>query len=1082
LGSGCERNSQKRHCWLRSAEQNRTNCRPDPFPVVSARSLSGCLRNDFLDFAIQIEAEIQIIPFYGNVGRKSHPFGVETMTKKLPFINLGRLIRPLPILLITVIGGLYLAGVSSASRVLLNASSETRPLHARHAHPIDNVFNLRLDQSNSNSNAAAPAATPAATPAANANATSSPAAPPPTSSAAAQAKTCKEVPLGPNELDLEALAATIGKSGSEVTVTPLGKKTLLLCGTPSGLDVIKRAVQHLSGVVPESQSFETHYVRLFFFRRAGDLATTINNSSGLSVPVKALGDDLLLFTAESTSDNEAIHKLKQWIAMIDVPRPEISLLAWSAQISAGDKNAVRDQANRIRSTVTTHNERLQRAIEKGRAYLEAASNEPGFFAPQLKQYLTQRYFSVAPNEQNVTAPDSVCGKDQYCLGFTQLFVPVQPSLSRLLLTLIASDAPDLPNNFIDSLEGRSPGIVGDRQYAEASGTAEQEGSCESNDYAWTSSSRDKLPGFKCLREQLGVSLSRGGNLAQMRVALADFLYQYKIAQFYPNDFVAWNQSASAAALDTRLNPIIVAFNRDLAAYLHYLQDQIVDNLPANKKVSFASDGIITARVVSGNPVRVDTTTQNFFESPPTLSVRELFKAASGDNALSLSPFIAGHAAELLAAGMQAEQRTTAKVGRDLNLQITANTLQGASAAEMDVTLNSGEGEAPTLLTQGSATTSTDNLNRVAKHNVTTKVRVDSQKLFEISSFESVLVHGKSVPLLPPFVDLPYLGNLARLRLPPGTTYHKSFAIVSAVIIPTAADLANVIEFRADLERTQLERVTLVEKPTAAKQDGPQKQILYYWIVAHYRNGDSVSRPIRVVDAPKAIDKTHTVELKWSKPRGAQSFDVLRTTVADPSEFLKKSVVAEKIKDATIVDAITDKDLKSYFLPDPTWLPRVTLLGEPKVSNAAPPATRTLYYWIVTHYREGDSISGPFRVAGVPQTLDEDHAVTLVWRASEKARSFDVLRTFSGSRDSLPTAVVVNEGLAQSTVVDTSEDGLGRPKSTPSETQSFRRIHSLMDNLSSYHRKELDCIAKEADVTRGQCTEGPSLRGTGSVGP
>jgi hypothetical protein len=1007
------------------------------------------------------------------------------MTKKLSFTNSAGLIQLLLTVLLMVIGSLCLAGGSSAQLVLLGVASEIKALHGRHDHRVDDASDLGLDQgtqSNTNPNSTVPAATPAVT---NPGANSAAAAAPANSGAAPQGKVCREVALGPNELDLEALVTSVDMSGIDVTITPLGKKTLLVCGTPSNLDVVKRVMNHLSGAVPESQSFETHYVRLFFFRRAADLATTINNSSGLSVPVKALGDDLLLFTAESASDNEAIHKLKQWIALIDVPRPEISLLAWSAQISAGDKNAVRDQANRIRSTVTTHNDRLQRAIEKGRAYLEKKSTDQEFFAPQLRQYLTQRYFSALPTEQNVTSPDSVCAADKYCLGFTQLFVPVQPSLSRLLLTLIASKAPDVTNNFVDSLEGRperAPGDVSARQYTESSkDAAEQRGSCESYDYAWTSGSPDKSPGFKCLREQLETSLSRGGNLAQMRVALADFLYQYKSAQFYPNDFVTWNQSASSAALDSRLNPIIVAFNRDLAAYLHYLQDQIVDQLPSNKKVSFASDGIITARVVSGNPVRVDTTTQNFFESPPTLSVRELFKAASGDNALSLSPFITGHAAELLAAGMQAEQRTTAKVGRDLNLQITANTLQGASAAEMDVTLNSGEGEPPTLLTQGSATTSTDNLNRVAKHNVTTKVRVDSQKLFEISSFEAALVRGKSVPLLPPFVDLPYLGNLARLRLPPGTTYHKSFAIVSAVIIPTAADLANVIEFRADLEPTKLERVTLVEKPTAVKQDAAQKQILYYWIVAHYRNGDSVSRPIRVVDAPKAIDKTHTVELKWSKPRGAQSFDVLRTTVADPSEFLKKSVVAEKIKDATIVDMITDKDLKPYFLPDPTWLPRVTSVGAPKISNSAPPATRTLYYWIVTHYREGDSISGPFRVAGAPQTLDEDHPVTLVWRASDRAQSFDVLRTLSGNRDSLATAWKVREGIAESMVVDTSEDGLGVRDCAPYETLSFRRINRLMGNLSSYHRKELDCIATEAGDDRGPCNA-LSLKATGSVGP
>jgi hypothetical protein len=142
----------------------------------------------------------------------------------------------------------------------------------------------------------------------------------------------------------------------------------------------------------------------------------------------------------------------------------------------------------------------------------------------------------------------------------------------------------------------------------------------------------------------------------------------------------------------------------------------------------------------------------------------------------------------------------ARVGRNLNIEITSNTLKGASACEMNVALNSAEADKPSMLnTTGAGTSADDNLSRVATHNTNTKVRVDSTKLFEVSSFAAALVHGRSIPLVPPGVDLPYIGSRARLRLKPGTVYHRSFAIVSAVIVPTAADLANMIEFNEDLE-------------------------------------------------------------------------------------------------------------------------------------------------------------------------------------------------------------------------------------------------------------------------------------------
>lgn len=898
----------------------------------------------------------------------------------------------------------------------------------------------------------------------------SPAAATPAAASAAQSaapgamKVCREVAIGNVALDSEALATTLGKAGSDVTVTALGKRTLMLCGPPANVDVIRRAVEHLSGLMPESQTYETHSVRLFFFRRASELATVINNSGGLSTPVKSLGDDLLIFTSESNSDNEAIRKLKKWVAMIDVPRPEVSLLAWSAQISSSDSEAVRDKSNEIRGVVSDFNEKLQEALERGSDYLQIQARDPKFFAPTLGDYLSKRYFSLKLGEQQkVTPPEMACQFDQYCLGFTQLFAPVQPSLSRMLLTLIGSQPADTVKRFVTRMEDRG------EKYPDCDGGR---CSCEENDKNWIEHSGGN-PGFSCFADQLDTSLRPGDHLAQIRVALADFLYQYKSAQFYPEDFTPWNQAASAQALDSRLNPIIVAFNRDLTIYLRSLQEKITTKRSQNKKVSLASDGIITARVVSGNLAKVDTTTQSFFQSPPTLNVRDLF-AALPDSTTGLSPIMAGHAADLLAAGMKAEQRTTAKVGRDFSLQITANTLQGASACEMDVTLNSGEGEKPSLLNTTSNSSSDENLSRVAKHNITTKVRVDSQKLFEISSFTAALVHGKSVPLIPPFVDLPYIGNLARLRLPPGTVYHQSFAIVSAVIVPTAADLANIIEFRADLESSHLGKV-LLDKPEVQKDDG-KGQTLFYWIVTHFqKGGDSLSGPFLVKDAPKSIDENHTVSFKWSKARGAQSYDVLRSSTGNKADLVNNCVVVIRHEKTDFTDKTANKDLVKCYAPEASKLPLVSLIGKPIISNSAPPATAqtSYYYWIVTHYREGDSLSGPFRVTG---SFDDKHPVTLSWQAPDKAQSFDVLRTVNGKK------YVVERGIKDTVFTDEKLNSELTEYTALEPAKVYRRITRLMSNLNVFHRLKLDCIANEAGDPRAFCKSPLLLSNTESDGP
>jgi hypothetical protein len=92
-----------------------------------------------------------------------------------------------------------------------------------------------------------------------------------------------------------------------------------------------------------------------------------------------------------------------------------------------------------------------------------------------------------------------------------------------------------------------------------------------------------------------------------------------------------------------------------------------------------------------------------------------------------------------------------------------------------------------------------NTSRVANHDTTTRVRVDSIKLFEVSSFSAIVERSRSrFPLLPPFVEIPYIGTFAGIPLGSAKEFHSSTAIVSAYVVPTAADIAYGIHFASDL--------------------------------------------------------------------------------------------------------------------------------------------------------------------------------------------------------------------------------------------------------------------------------------------
>lgn len=300
----------------------------------------------------------------------------------------------------------------------------------------------------------------------------------------------------------------------------------------------------------------------------------------------------------------------------------------------------------------------------------------------------------------------------------------------------------------------------------------------------------------------------------LRAAIADFLFNYKMSQEFPKDFVPYDLQHSAQELNAELNPLVVAYNEDVAAFSRNLQTRMEGASPTQTSVlqlwrnrkSFVSDGIITVRGIGGDPSTVDTVTQNFFDATKPQSLTDVANALTGQGgsaAAGSSPLAA-----LASAGLNAStvvpalaailpKPTVAQIGRELYLQVIPHTLPGASSAELDVTLKANDSADPTLFQSGTSV-GADTTSRVSQFTVSTRVRVESVKMFELSSFSAMLQRPRGkFPLLPPLIELPWIGSIASLPLPGAKEYHRSTAIVSAVIVPTAADLAYGIDFSHD---------------------------------------------------------------------------------------------------------------------------------------------------------------------------------------------------------------------------------------------------------------------------------------------
>jgi hypothetical protein len=552
------------------------------------------------------------------------------------------------------------------------------------------------------------------------------------------------------------------------------------------------------GLGPQPSRFD-NVVRLYHLRKADKIAEAINKASDKPL-VEALdgsgNNDLLLILPSPSGGPEQGPAIHRAIALLDLPRPQLSLQVWSYQISAEAKNngsekakgtsSVQSAFEHLRDAVNDSNRRMTESIQRGFGQIldeaqDAQARSDTTFDVTLRDYLTGRY-------------DECVMRDSYCLGYLDALAisagadrAVNASLSRLLLYLIPasdSDALDLARNVIEAMQPQN---------------------CPANISKLDPAGPVPLC-FIMFFEQLTVAL-QPRNLHILRAALLDFLFEYKWTTSYPNDFVSYDLQRTAHFLDSLLLPIIEAFNEDLDDYvMATLQRVACQAASDSEKAGFIGHGMVQVATLSGSQAIVDAKVNNYFDITPPLSLNDILNT---DNQKNLSANLKNvlEPKEILAlqslANIGSRPRVMAEVSREAKLTITPTTLDTASSAQLDVDFDVSEQTAPQGTTPSGA--QKDLLDRVADHHVTTHVRVESLKLFQVSAFTMELAHpqpGWPLPVIgwgwqAIFGSTPGLKKVFLIPRPPKTEDNRSVAIVRAVVVPTAMDLALGMPFMGD---------------------------------------------------------------------------------------------------------------------------------------------------------------------------------------------------------------------------------------------------------------------------------------------
>lgn len=542
------------------------------------------------------------------------------------------------------------------------------------------------------------------------------------------------------------------------------------------------------------------------------------DSSKSKVTVAAVNGDSLVFTDGTLGDDAAIAQRKRILALIDFPRPEVLINTLSFQSSASNPKALADCDQQLQSQIGTYNDSLQAAMARAWLYLQHQIEGRHFFDTTFYNYLTQRFVADSLAGENITElrlsdPQReglhLCSQGKYCLGYTSLFRPLRPSLTDMLLAVVASRD---PSGEFRAATGRMQGFGFDASPWPVDLSSVK--SCDERDAKVWKQADNSNPNphffpMYCFAETIAAVYPNldNNNLGKpLRAALVNFLFQYKMSQQYPEEFSSYELGQSAQELNSELNPLIVAFNRDLSAALRPIQERAKCDMKENGKFGwaghgnqFVNNGIITVRTVSGKETVVDTETQSFFDVTEAPSITDVINSvgqAESNIPKVLKTNLTANEAAVIIGALNSVQPTTSQVSRAFKIDITPHSLSGASAAELDVNLTTGDSAPPTRYAGGKS--SSDNLSRISKNNITTKVRLESIKLFEISSFTAVVAQSRhNFPVLPPFVTIPYIGSFLSWPVPGAKEFHRSTAVMSAVVVPTAADIASGVVFSKD---------------------------------------------------------------------------------------------------------------------------------------------------------------------------------------------------------------------------------------------------------------------------------------------
>jgi len=208
--------------------------------------------------------------------------------------------------------------------------------------------------------------------------------------------------------------------------------------------------------VPPAPKVTSVLTQLYYDRDAVSVANAISQSfSQLKVspvsanPLTSYADSLIIADPTGTGRSGiALNQARRMIAQIDQPRPQITVNAWSLQVSSEDQKRMRQLVPEARRFAAGYNDALERSIGRAWSYLnEQVGTTPNYLNTEFAAYLCA--IAEHPDPSVGHGPFHPISKGKcpvdlnlaYSLGYTDIFDRESPNLVQLMLLVMATNDP-----------------------------------------------------------------------------------------------------------------------------------------------------------------------------------------------------------------------------------------------------------------------------------------------------------------------------------------------------------------------------------------------------------------------------------------------------------------------------------------------------------------------------------------------------------------------------------------------------------------------------------------------------------------